>query len=51
MRISHRYTYAPSLEPPSHLLAPPTPLGCHRALAGVPWVTRQIPTGSLVYLC
>ena len=42
--ISHTYTYVSSL-----LNLHPAPLGCHRALVWVPWVTQQIPTGSLFY--
>ena len=33
------------MSPPSHFPPRPIPLGCHRALVGVPWVIQQIPTG------
>ena len=36
--VSHRNTRAP-----------PIPLGCHRAPGWDPWVTQQIPIGSLFY--
>ena len=33
------------LEPPPHRPPHPTPLGCYRAPAWVPWVIQQIPIG------
>ena len=41
-QIRHRFTYVPSLVPPSHLSPHPTPLGFHGA--------QQIPTGDLFYV-
>ena len=38
------------LEPPSHLLPHPTPLGCHRALVCALCVMYQSPTGHLFYI-
>ena len=46
--ISHIFPL--SVEPPSHLPAHPTPLGCHRALGWAPGVTRRVPTGCLFYI-
>ena len=34
------------LEPPFHFPPYPTPLGCHRTLAWVPWAIQQIPIGQ-----
>ena len=47
--ISHRYRSLP-FETPSHLPPHSSPWGCHRALVLAPWVTHQIPTGSLFSL-
>ena len=38
-------------EPSSHLPPHATPLGCHRALAVVPCVIHQTPTGYLLCIC
>ena len=37
------------LEPPSHFLPHPTPLGCSRAPVWVPWVIQQISIGYFTY--
>ena len=61
-RVRHNLTTKPPphtcicplpLEPPSHLLPRPTPLGCHKALVWVPWVLQQISTGyfNMVSVC
>ena len=37
-------------EPPSHLPAHPTPLGCHRALVWAPWVIQHFPL-AIYFIC
>ena len=41
--ISHRYTYAPALEPPSHIPSCPTPWNCYRKI----WKASEMCASSL----